>query len=78
MIMAPLPVLRLLPLVSLSEFVGIPVVLRQVLSPGAIFVVVPVVIVLVVFIVDPYLHSRLLGDRHGHNRPWRGNGSGQE
>ncbi len=54
---AIIPVFRLFPLAHLREFVRIPVVLRKVLAPGAVFVVIPVVIVLVLFIVDPELNA---------------------
>ena len=55
MSMAPIPVLRLLFVVRLREFLRIPVVFRLVPPPGAIFVVIPVVIILVVPIVDSIL-----------------------
>ena len=53
--MAPIPVLRLLLVVRLREFLGGPVVFRLVLPPGAIFVVIPVVIIPVVPVVDSIL-----------------------
>ena len=53
--MAPIPVLRLLLVVRLREFLKIPVVFRLVSTPGTIFVVIPVVIILVV----PIVHSIL-------------------
>jgi hypothetical protein len=64
--------------VSLGVFVRIPVVFAEVLPPGAIFVVIPVVIILVVLIVDSNLYSRLLRHRDGHDRARRRNGSAQE
>src|ERR1700751_2785600 len=45
MAVAPIPVFGLLLLVRLRVFVGFPVVFRQELPPGAIFVVIPVVII---------------------------------
>jgi hypothetical protein len=54
------------------------VVLRLVLPPSAVFVVIPVVIVLVLSIVDPDLNAGLLGRGGGHERHWRRKGSGQE
>src|SRR5580693_552787 len=63
----PVPVLRLLLLVCLCVFVRISVVLDQELAPGAILVVIPVVIILVVFIVDPDLNAGVLRCRRGHN-----------
>ena len=53
--MAPIPVLRLLLVVRLREFLRIPVVFRLVLHPRAIFVVIPVVIIPVVPVVDSIL-----------------------
>src|SRR5229473_2156728 len=75
---AIIPVIRLLPLARLREFVRIPVLCRKVLPPGAIFVVVPVVIVLVLSIVDSELNAGLLRYRSGHNGHRRHKGSGQE
>jgi hypothetical protein len=53
--MAPIPVLRLLLVVRLREFPSIPVVFGLVLPPGAIFVGIPIVIILVVPVVDSIL-----------------------
>ena len=66
MAVAPIPVLRLLLLVRRREFVRTLVVFRKVLSPDTIFIVIPVVIILVVFIVDTVLIPVVLryGDRH--------------
>jgi hypothetical protein len=47
MIMTPIPVFRFFSLVCLPEFMGLSVVLRKVQTPGVVFVVIPVVIVLV-------------------------------
>jgi hypothetical protein len=52
------------------------VVLRLVLPPGAVFVVIPVVIVLVLSIVDSDLNAGLLGHGGGHERHRRRKGSG--
>ena len=67
MSVAIIPVLPLLLLVRLGEFVRIPVVLVKVLPPGAIFVVIPVVIILVLSIVDSDLNAGLLRSGGGHN-----------
>jgi hypothetical protein len=75
---AIIPVFRLLPLARPREFVRISVVLVKVLPPGAVFVVIPVVIVLVLSIVDSELNAGLLRCRSGHNYHWRNKGSGQE
>jgi hypothetical protein len=65
MSVTPIPVLRLLSLVRLREFVRIPVVFGKVLAPGVILVVIPIVIILMVPIVDPDLNPCLLGRRRG-------------
>ena len=46
LVMAVVPILRLLALFCLSVFMGLPVVVREGLPLGAVFVVIPVVIVL--------------------------------
>jgi hypothetical protein len=47
MFMTPIPVFRFFSLFCLPEFMGLPVVLRKVQTPGVVFIVIPVVIVLV-------------------------------
>src|ERR1700733_15217492 len=78
MSVAPVPVFRLLVLVRLRVFVSIPVVFCEVLIPGAILVVVPVVIILVLFVVDADLNAGLLWCGRGHDGEWRGKGGGEE
>jgi hypothetical protein len=78
MSMAPIPVVRLLLPVRLREFARILVIFREVLPPGAIFVVIPVVIILVVSIIDANLNVGLLRYGAGHNGHWRRKGGGQE
>src|ERR1700688_2642301 len=78
MSMSVIPVLRLLLLTCLRVFARILVVLGTVLSPGFIFVVVPVVIILVFFIVDSVLIVILLRCGDGHQCHWRRKRSGQE
>jgi hypothetical protein len=39
--MTPIPVFRFFALSSLPEFMGLPVVLRKVQTPGVVFVVIP-------------------------------------
>ena len=72
------------PVVALSSGV-LPVVLavgsvlNHVITPvGAIFAIVPVVVVAVVPIVDPQLHSGFLRLRAGHGHRWCGKGSAQK
>jgi uncharacterized protein HemY len=52
------------------------VVLRKVVLPGAVFVVIPFVIVFVVFVVDSVLIVRLLRPRSSRNYDWRRERSG--
>src|ERR1017187_6166205 len=78
MSMAPVPVLRLLLLFRLGIFVRIPVVFAEVLVPGAILVVVPVVIILVLSIVDADLNVGLLRCGCCDHGYWCRQGSGQE
>jgi len=54
------------------------VVFGEVLTPGAIFVVVPVVIILVLFIVDANLDAGLLRLGRGHERQRGGKSSGEK
>jgi hypothetical protein len=75
----PVPVLRLLALVGLGEFVRIPVVFGEIDAPGAVLVVVPIVIVLVLFVVDAILPVVIvLRCGHGHDGYWGAEGGGQE
>jgi hypothetical protein len=62
--MAPIPVLPLFTSMGFSEFVRVSVVLRKEYPPVAIFVVVPIVIVLVVSIVDADLNGLWRGSGH--------------
>ena len=75
---APLPVV---PLSSgvLPVVLAIGSVLNHVITPvGAIFAVVPVVVVTVVPIEDPDLHSGFLRLRTGHGYRWCDKGSAQK
>ena len=67
MSVTPIPVSRLLLLVRFRVIVRILVIFRKVRAPGAIFVVVPVVIVLMVSIVDSNLNAGLLGYARAHD-----------
>jgi len=87
MTVAPIPVFGLLLLVRLRVFVGFPVVLRQELPPGAIFVVIPVVIVLVIAVIDAvvvvvtamlFLASVISVSRRSGHRRWYGKGCGEK
>ena len=75
---APVPVLRLLPLIGLCVFVSVSVVFGEVLTPGAVFVVVPVVIILVLFIVDADLDADFLRSGRGHEGQRGGKSSGEK
>jgi hypothetical protein len=54
---APIPVVGLFLAIRLGEFVRLLVIFRKVKPPGLVLVIVPVVVVLVIFIVDPNLHG---------------------
>jgi len=58
----PIPIFPLLFPVGMSIFVIVPVIVGQKYSPRMTLMVVPVVIVLVIPIVNSYLHALL---RHG-------------
>src|SRR5580704_8398668 len=78
MSMPVIPVLRLLLLVRLRVLVRTLVVFAKILPPGFVFIVVPVVIILVLFIVDSVLMAVLLRYRDGHHCYWRRKRNGQE
>src|ERR1700733_724900 len=62
----PIPIFPLLFPVGMRIFVVVPVIVCQEYSPCMTLVVVPVVIVLMIPIVNPYLHA-LLRHRRGHH-----------
>ena len=61
--MAPIPVIRLLSLAGLREFVRFFVIGGEVESPRGVLVIVPVVIVLVGAVVDSDLDPVIVGAR---------------
>jgi len=67
MAVPPIPIFPLLFLVGMSIFVIVPVVVRQEYSPSVPLMVVPVVIVLVIPIVNSYLHADFLRHRRGQH-----------
>jgi hypothetical protein len=75
---APIPIVPLhsvvLPLVRSIT----PMLFRQVTSVGAVFAIVPVMVIAVVSIVDSHLDTGLLRFGFGHNHSWRNNRSSQE
>jgi hypothetical protein len=66
----------LFPAVLLVIFAVVSVLLGQVISERAVFVVVPVVIVPVIPIVNAHLHGSFLGIRPGDNHNWSGDCGG--
>ena len=64
--MPPIPIFALFFPVGMRIFVFVPVIVRQEYSPCMTLVVVPVVIVLVIPIVNSYLHA-LLRHRRGYH-----------
>jgi hypothetical protein len=55
-----------------------PVPFYQVTPVGAVFVVIPVMVITVVPIVDAHLHAGVLRSGAGHDCGWRSNGRSQE
>jgi hypothetical protein len=73
---AIIPIVPLHPVVLLAVYDITPVVYHQVVSVGAVFASVPVVIIMMVPVVDSDLDLLSLG--FYHNEGWCGNGSSQE
>jgi hypothetical protein len=65
--MAPIPVVGLLPFAGVREFVGLFVVVGQVDAPGAVLVIIPVMVILVARIVEFHLNAVVFRSRHSHN-----------
>ncbi len=76
--MAPIPVIRLLFLASLREFVALFVNASQVYSPSGVLVVIQVVVILVVGIIDPGLNGIVFRSGGGHNCHRRRKGGSQQ
>jgi hypothetical protein len=76
--MAPSPVIALLSAVLLVVFAIVSVLLREIASVGAVFAVIPIVIVLVIPVVDSDLDTGLLRRRSGHDDHWSGKGGSQD
>ena len=76
--MAPIPVVPLHPVVLPLVYTISPVLFSQVTPVGAVFVVVPVMVITVVPIVDSDLDAAVLRSGVGHDCGWRSNGSSQE
>jgi hypothetical protein len=55
-----------------------PVLFRQITPVGAVFVVIPVVVIMMVTVVDAYLNSGFLRPGAGHDGGWRSNGRSQK
>jgi len=75
---APVPIVPLHSVVLSLVRAITPVLFRQVTSVGAVFAIVPVMVIAVVPIVDSHLGAGLLGFGFGHNQGWCNNGSSQE
>jgi hypothetical protein len=76
--MSPIPVIRLLSLAGLREFMVLLVVVTQVDTPRVILVVIPVVVVLVPGIVDADLNAVVIRSGSGHNSHRRRKCSSQQ
>ena len=77
MLMAPIPILALLFLTCPGIFVGFSMIIGQEYSPGTVFVVIPVVIVLVATVVNSNLDSAILWNWSSHNCHWPYKGCSQ-
>jgi len=78
MTVAPIPVVPLHSVVLPVELTITPVMFHQVTPVGAVFAIVPVMVVTVVAIVDADLLAALLSSSVGHNYDWCSKRSGQE
>jgi hypothetical protein len=76
--MAPIPVIGLLSLAGLREFVIFFVIVGQVDSPGVVLVIIPVVVVLVMGIIDSHLNAVVIRSGGGHYCDRCRKGSGQK
>jgi hypothetical protein len=75
---APLPVISLVSFFLAVVLTILPAVFDQITAVGAIFAVVPVVVVTVVPIEDADLYAGFLSFGVGHNRGWRNDRGGQD
>ena len=78
MTVAPIPVVPLRSVVLLVVLTITPVLCCEVTPIGAVFVVVPVMVITVVPIVDSVLDAAVLRSGDGHDCGWRSNGSSQD
>ena len=78
MTVAPIPVVPLRSVVLLVILTIAPVLSREVTPVGAVFVVVPVMVITVVPIVDSDLDAAVLRSWVGPDCGWCSNGSSQE
>jgi hypothetical protein len=75
---APIPVVPLRSIVLPVVLTITPVLFYQVTPVGAVFVVVPVMVITVVPIVDSDLDVAVWRSGGGHDCGWRSNGSSQD
>ena len=78
MTVAPVPIMPLHSAVLPVVLTIAPVLIVEVTLVGAVFAVVPVMVVTVVPIADTDVHVRFLSLGTGHNYSWRGKSSSQE
>jgi hypothetical protein len=78
MTVAPIPIVSLHSVVLPVVRAITPVLFYEVTSVGAVFAVVPVMIIAVVPIVDSHLDAGLLSSGFSHNQGWCNDGSSQE
>jgi hypothetical protein len=75
---APIPVVSLHSVMLSVVFTISPVPFPQVTPVGAVFVIVPIMVITVVPIVDANLDDAVLRFGAGHDCGWCSNGSGQD
>jgi uncharacterized YccA/Bax inhibitor family protein len=78
MAVAPIPVVSLRSVVLPVVLTIPPVLCRQVTPVGAVFAVVPLVVITMVPIIDSDLDAAFLRSGVGHNSGWRSNSGSQE
>ena len=76
--MAPIPVVLLDAIVLSLVLTIVPVPRREVTPVGAIFTVIPIVIIPMVPIIDADLDAAVLRFRAGHDGGWRSQGGNQQ
>jgi len=77
-VMAPVPVVPLNAIVLSLVFTIAPVLCREVTPVGAIFTVIPIMVIPMVTIIDADLNVAVLRFRDGHDGGWHSQGDNQQ